>query len=115
MTTDQEFFQWWHTEGNDRTVLLSLSKYWIKPPTDVLNCVKDMVNYIETDGVAETVRLSVDTVTNDVVDIFVETAFDFVLNLMKHEEEKHVMKEIRSTLREIVRRVEAASPIFLHW
>ena len=119
MPTDKEFFQWWHSKGNDRTVLLSLSKNWVPPPTEVIDCINGMVLQVERLHQTEVISLSVDSVLIDVLDIFVETGFTFVHELITKErklaiemKEESALKAIRSTLRDIVRQVEATSPAF---
>jgi hypothetical protein len=119
MPTDKEFFQWWHSKGNDRTVLLSLSKNWVPPPAEVVDCINGMVFQVEKMHQTEIISLSVESVLIDVLDIFVETGFTFVHDLIAKErtlaiemKEESALKAIRSTLRDIVRQVEATSPTF---
>ena len=121
MPTDLEFYTWWNTNGNDSIILLSLKEGWTAPPTDVMNCVADMVNHIERDFHEHCMQEAMEITTTSIVDSFFVCGVEYVLDvLMKErtqllqkemEEQQHQeSKELRSVLRDLVRQVEAQSP-----
>ena len=141
MSTDNDFFQWWHGNGNDRAVLLSLHQGWTPPPTEVSDCVRDMLHHTETEFYDHLALTAVDVVLESACETFVATGMEFMLTLCEEErkageaealrlqkeeirsclrdlvrrveeEEQRTTKEIRSCLRDLVRRVEAADPEF---